>query len=345
MKRRNFLSFTGGGALSCILVPSCSSNNAGKILAEHTSAQTPFAYKSIRRLIPTSNDLMTYYERFNNWERWGKEDKFGTLNFIDKEAVRHASNLIQLGQSVSLSRPMTSGKLEMELYRTSPEERGSSHDVIKVHAHGYTETHIDALSHISSKEGKLYNGYSETLVTEKGASVHGIENWKNGITTRGVLYDIAKLRGVPFIPVDQPVMGWELEDFARMHKIQPLKGDASIIHCGRNAFFIAHPDNDNTLGNKPGLNPSVLEFMYAYDSAIMGSDFDEAPNNDQIYPTNYSIHHIAQPFMGLPTFWNLDLEPLSNLCNERNKWEFFLIIAPLVVVGGTGSVVNPIAIL
>jgi hypothetical protein len=77
----------------------------------------------------------------------------------------------------------------------------------------------------------------------------------------------------------------------------------------------------------------------------MGSDFDEAPNTDKRYPTNFSIHHVANPYMGLPTFWNLDLEPLSKLCEAHNTWDFFLVLAPLIVTGGTGSVLNPIAIL
>ncbi|MBK8503704.1 MAG: cyclase family protein [Saprospiraceae bacterium] len=344
MKRRNFVNLMGGST-PLLLLSSCDGGINRKDHGEQKTGQLPFAFKNISRSIPTADDLLQYYERFNNWGRWGKEDKFGTLNFIDEQAVRNAKELISVGRSVTLSRPMTSGKLEMEIYSTNSDNIGSAHDTITVHGHGYTETHIDALNHISSKDGKLYNGYSESLITEKGALIHGIENWKNGIITRGVLYDITKLRELPFIPVDQPVQGWELEDFARKHKVEPRKGDAAIIHCGRNAFFQYHPDNPNTLGNKPGLNPSVLEFIHAYNAALMGSDFDEAPNNDKRYPTNYSIHHVANPFMGLPTLWNLDLGVLSKICIDRNTWEFFLVLAPLVVVGGTGSVVNPIAIM
>lgn len=339
MDRRNFLTWTAAATSTAFLDSGCTS------VKQDGSKTRTFSYKGLDRSAPTSSDLATYYTRFSNWGRWGNEDKFGTLNFINQDTVLHAKSLIRHGKSVSLGRPMTSGKLEMLIYRTEGDQIGSTHDTITVPEHGYTETHLDALCHISSRDGKLYNGHPETVVNEKGASIHGIENWKNGVTTRGVLYDIPKLRNVPFVPIEQPVQGWELEDFARIHKLQPKKGDATIIHCGRNSFFVANPNNPNTLGNKPGLNPSVLEFVHAYESALMGSDFDEAPNTDKKYPTNYSIHHIANPFMGLPTFWNLDLESLSKLCNEQNNWEFFVVLAPLIVVGGTGSVLNPIAIL
>lgn len=344
MQRSDFLSLAAGAA-SVFLLPSCSRRVIGQVNETAKLNQVPFSYKEISRTEPTSSEFLNYYERFSNWGRWGKEDKLGTLNFINRDTVLNAKSLIRFGKSVSLGRPITSGMLEMKIYRTKGDDIGSTHDTITVAEHGYTETHLDALCHISSRDGKLYNGYPETVVNEKGATIHGIENWKNGIVTRGVLYDIPKLRGVPFVPVEQAVQGWELEDFARMNKIEPKKGDAAIIHCGRNSFFLANPNNSNTLGNKPGLNPSVLEFLHAYDAALMGSDFDEAPNIDKKYPTDYSIHHIANPFLGLPTFWNLDLEPLSKLCNEQKTWEFFVVLAPLIVPGGTGSVLNPIAIL
>jgi hypothetical protein len=44
-----------------------------------------------------------------------------------------------------------------------------------------------------------------------------------------------------------------------------------------------------------------------------------------------------------PTGLRLDL--LADACAERNRWEFSFVVAPLQIGGGTGSPVNPIAIL
>ncbi|MBL7700062.1 MAG: cyclase family protein [Chitinophagaceae bacterium] len=291
MNRSKFLSLAAGAAAGSLL-NSCT---------RHISAQAPFQYRTLNRSVPTADDLKSYYERFTNWGRWGKDDKLGTLNFIDEEVVLNAKNSIRLGRSFTLGRQMTSGKLRMIFYDREGTNLKTAHDEITVTCHGYTETHIDALSHIYTLDEKVYNGYSQTLINEKGASVHGIENWKDGIATRGVLYDISKLRGVPFIPIDEPVQGYELEDYARKHNIQPKKGDATIIHCGRNEFFRSNPNNPNWLGQKPGLNPSVLEFLHAYNSALLGCDFDEAPNLNNRYPTAIPIHAVANPYMGLPT--------------------------------------------
>jgi hypothetical protein len=56
------------------------------------------------------------------------------------------------------------------------------------------------------------------------------------------------------------------------------------------------------------------------------------------------MHEICIPFMGMPILDNADLEALSETCAELNRWEFMLFVAPLVVKGGTGSPVNPIAL-
>ena len=48
--------------------------------------------------------------------------------------------------------------------------------------------------------------------------------------------------------------------------------------------------------------------------------------------------------MGMPLLDNANFEELAATCAELGRWEFQLVIAPLVVEGGTGSPVNPIAV-
>jgi len=53
---------------------------------------------------------------------------------------------------------------------------------------------------------------------------------------------------------------------------------------------------------------------------------------------------VAIVAMGLHLLDNLDLEDLSRACEAAGRWEFLVSIAPLVLVGGTASPVNPIAL-
>lgn len=49
--------------------------------------------------------------------------------------------------------------------------------------------------------------------------------------------------------------------------------------------------------------------------------------------------------MGVPLLDNLDLEALSTACAEAGRYAFLLTVAPLNIPGGTGSPVNPVAVL
>ena len=49
--------------------------------------------------------------------------------------------------------------------------------------------------------------------------------------------------------------------------------------------------------------------------------------------------------MGLHLLDNLHLVDLENACAGSNRWEFLFTVAPLRIARGTGSPVNPIAIL
>jgi hypothetical protein len=88
-----------------------------------------------------------------------------------------------------------------------------------------------------------------------------------------------------------------------------------------------------------------MEFLYAHDAALLGWDLMEAPGQDDYHAASLPIHSIAIPYMGLPLLDNANFDPLAEACAAANRYEFLLTIAPLVVLGGTGSPVNPIAML
>ncbi len=66
---------------------------------------------------------------------------------------------------------------------------------------------------------------------------------------------------------------------------------------------------------------------------------DAAPNE---YGIPHTVHG-AIPAYGVALLDNALLQPLAEVCAEEGTYEFMLTINPLVVVGGTGSPVNPIA--
>lgn len=303
------------------------------------------------RTPPTADEYRAFRETLSNWGRWGDDDQLGTLNHITPETRRAAAALVREGHTVSLARPFATAAVDKSPFNGTPaEHRLTLHgpvactDYIGVSYHGYVNTHVDALCHVYGEKGIMYNGRpSLSEVKEDGARSNSVEHWRRGIVTRGVLYDVARHRDVLHVTVDKPVHGWELLDIAGAQGIEPRPGDAVLVHSGRAAFEEANPNEGNPLA-LPGNHASVIEFLYENDVALLGWDLMEAAGQQEYGTPIGPIHCFAIPYMGLALLDNADLTDLAATCEELGRWEFQLVIAPLVVVGGTGSPVNPIAI-
>ncbi|MBF6599470.1 MAG: cyclase family protein [Dehalococcoidia bacterium] len=302
------------------------------------------------RTPPSRREYEAYKVRFCNWGRWGPDDELGTLNFITEDVRRAAVALVRDGRTVSLARPLATAGVLAGARNPRPatlelqvDERGSG-DAIGVAYHGFANTHIDALCHIFADGGRAYNDRPASDVGADGARSNAIEGWRSGIVTRGVLYDVPRHRGVAHVSFDEPVHGWELADIAEAEQIAPRAGDAVIVRAGSDAFWARHPTFEPPW-RAPGLHASVLEFLYDTNAALLGWDLMEAPGQDEYRAPALPIHSIAIPYMGLPLLDNTALEELAAACSDAGRREFLLIVAPLVVIGGTGSLVNPIAML
>ena len=93
---------------------------------------------------------------------------------------------------------------------------------------------------------------------------------------------------------------------------------------------------------RAGLHASCLKFLRESDCCLLVWDMmDFMPNT---YDIPWSVHAAIFAF-GIGLLDNALLQPLAEVCAEENRYEFMLTVNPLVVVGGTGSPVNPIALL
>jgi kynurenine formamidase len=303
------------------------------------------------RTPPTAAEYAAYGSRFNNWGRWGDDDQLGTLNFITADKRREAAGLVRDGTVVSLANPLATSAVLASHRNAHPAEHrmnvgdGGCSDYVGVSYHGFANTHIDALCHIFTTEnGRIYGDRPSSAVTASGATTCSVDAWRDGIVTRGVLYDVPRHRGTAHVTFDDPVHGWELADIAAANGVTPEAGDAVVVRMGLQAFWQAHPDFSPPWA-APGLHASALEFLYENDAALLVWDLMEAPGQDDYRAPSLPIHSIAIPCMGLPLVDNANLDALGEACASAGRVTFMLTIAPLVVLGGTGSPVNPIAML
>ena len=105
------------------------------------------------------------------------------------------------------------------------------------------------------------------------------------------------------------------------------------------------------MGSNAGVHASAIEFLYETEASCLTWDFQDAPQEDQGIPNPIPIrialhvHHILLPYMGMPIIDSADFEAVAVRCAELNRWEFRYVCAPLVLRYGTGSPVNPLAIM
>jgi kynurenine formamidase len=299
--------------------------------------------------LPSKADVHSYIHEKNNWGRWGQDDQVGAVNLVTDAKRLQAVSLVRKGRVVSLSRELPKTPAPNNLnpaqhfMRTNPRAGGGSvTDYYGTSYHGQSTTHLDALCHIWVGD-YLWNGRKPgDVIGFDGAHWGAIQNWSNGIITRGVLLDVPSYRGEPYVTQDKPVHGWELEDVARKQSVKLEPGDAVVVYSGRDAWN--RDETNSTWGSagkpRPGLHASCLPFLHDNDVSILVWDMMDCEPND--YDLPWQVHPAIAAY-GIGLVDNALLEPLAAVCSEERRYEFMLILAPLIVIGGTGSPLNPLA--
>lgn len=303
----------------------------------------------------TAQEFSALVRELSNWNRWGPDDERGALHFLTAEHIAAATGLVRDGVTVSLSLPLNTtpaihNPVPADHYMTAPTDLEGGEepvefmkDYVGLDYHNDGHTHIDALCHVAYR-GSLYNGRSEEVVTGQGAPVDSIEVLKDGLVGRGVLLDIPGVRGVPWLEPGEHVFAEDLEAAEREQGAPVGKGDILLVRTGHSRR-LAEVGPWNTPESKAGLHPTAMRFVGSRAVAALGSDgnSDTAPSSTE--GVDFPIHALAIAVMGLHLLDYLQFEELALACERARRWEFLFIAAPLRIVGGTGSPINPLAVL
>lgn len=285
-----------------------------------------------------------------NWGRWGEDDQRGALNRITAEVTLRALQSVRTGQVLSLAIPLSSAgpvagmRSKPQHYMTRDggdycaglKEKGFGYadDVIMLPTHG--TTHMDALAHVWA-EGKMWNGYSCTAVTSKGARKCSIET-AGPIVTRGILVDFARPGGVAQDD-SRAITLAELQDEIHRIQVQPRSGDALVIRTG---WMKRLREGKATESQWSGLAPECAQWIDEQGFAVVAADNMAVEFGPSPLPCNAAPMHVElMRNRGVVFMELLDLESLA----VSGRHEFMLVVSPLPIVGGVGSPVNPVAIL
>lgn len=290
------------------------------------------------------------------WNRWGQDDERGAVNLITEDKTRRAAHAVRHGRTVSLSRPIATAPAPDTPYPAQHYMRrrdrgdgttGAAVDYLAIAFHGQSTTHIDALCHMWNRDG-MWNGRDPDVeITFDRANFGGIHHWAGGIVTRGVLLDVAAGRANDYVDETAPVTSEELREICERTDLVIDPGDALVVYSGRENWERATgmswgevgPDK---YGNRPGLDVSCIEFFHDVDCSLVVWDMmDAMPNR---YGVFYATHG-ALFTLGIGLLDNAYLRPLATACRQFGQSDFLLIVSPLNIEGGTGSPVNPLAVL
>jgi kynurenine formamidase len=216
-------------------------------------------------------------------------------------------------------------------------------DYIGVDYHNDSHSHLDALCHVAF-DGRLYNGRPSDSVNEAGGSKGTVDVLKDGLVGRGVLLDIPAVRGVSWLEPGEHILPGDLAAGERRQGVEVGEGDILLVRTGHAARLDELGPWD-TADAKAGLHPTCAEFLSERRVAALGSDgnSDTAPSTTE--GVGFPIHALALTAMGLHLLDYLVFEELAPACEREERWEFLFVGAPLRIGGGTGSPLNPIAIL
>lgn len=290
----------------------------------------------------TAADLRRWMTELSNWGRWGANDQLGALNLITPEVRRRAAALVRAGVSVTLSRqattvvPVAAGAPSPNAWQRDflVNANGAAVERLTAPVHGTWQTHLDGLCHFFY-EGKSFNGYPQEQVASAatGCTKLDIDALKDGIITRGVLVDIPRLKGVPYLEGGYAVTREDLEAWERMSGITVSAGDVVLVHTGR----ALRPGNRGA-----GFHPNVIPWVKARDVAVLGSDGGQEVMAPEGFP--FYIHLPAIVALGVPIICGADLQAAAEMAAKLNRWEFLFTAATLRIPGISSSPFNPVAV-
>jgi kynurenine formamidase len=302
----------------------------------------------------SADEFRQLFDRVSNWGTWGADDERGALNYLTPELVAAAAGLVRNGRTVSLSRSLNTERepdnpepadhrMTMLGGREHPQGLAFAKDYIGVDYHNDSHSHLDALCHVSY-DGSLYNGRPADSVSATGAAVETVEALKDGLVGRGVLLDVSRARGVSWLEPGDSVLPGDLEESEDRQGVRVEEGDILLVRTGH-ASRLDELGPWDTASSKAGLHPSCAEFLAERRVAALGCDgnSDTAPSVTE--GIGFPIHVLALTAMGVHLLDYLHLDELARACEQAGRWDFLFVGAPLRIAGGTGSPLNPIAIL
>jgi kynurenine formamidase len=263
-------------------------------------------------------------------------------------AVVRAAALVREGRVFDLAHvldehvPAFPGRTFRQLLTTNPARSVGKNKVNwiveYVNAPSQMGTHMDGLNHLL-RDGTMFGGHRvDDVVAEWGTTENGIETVPQ-IVTRGVLLDIARVRGVEHLEAGDVITPADADAAIHAAGLTVDPGDAVLFHTGWGRWWDG--DGDAYIAGEPGPGTSMVAWLVERGVVVTGCDTwsygpvpPEDPDQPFVVPQTLNVDH------GVLVLENLRLAELA----AAGVAEFLFVVSHPKLRGATGSWVAPLAI-
>lgn len=268
---------------------------------------------------------------------------------MSAHGIVQACQLVRMGRVFDLAHvldehvPAFPGRTFRQLLTTNPTRsvgRNRVNWIVEyVHAPSQMGTHLDGLNHLL-REGRMHGGHRvDDVVVEWGTTENGMETVPQ-IVTRGVLLDVARLRGVEHLDAGDVITPDDAEDALALAATTVGPGDAVLFHTGWGRWW----DLDGTTYTEGEPGPGMALARWLVDRGVVLTGCDtwsygpvppEDPDEPFVVPQTLNVDH------GVLVLENLRLVELA----AAGVADFLFVLSHPKLRGATGAWVAPLAVI
>ncbi|MEW2397256.1 cyclase family protein [Streptomyces sp. NPDC046862] len=296
--------------------------------------------------------------KLSNWGRWGDDDEIGTLNFVTAQKRVEAAQLVRTGKSFDLGMafdkdgPFKGGGFRnnpLHVMTLLPSDTAHSKDGLisaddMIITGLQAATQWDGLAH-AGYGGHFYNNVPAAAVNNfLGATRNSFHKAVDRLISRGVLLDIARLKGVDRLEDSYEITEADLLAAEERQGVRVTSGDIVLLRTGSYQWFL-EGDRERFLGNAPGPGLDTCRWLYEREVAALAVD----NHSGEVWPSTVEgasipFHQVVIRDMGLTLGEMFNFEELAADCEEDGVWESLFVAPGLKVTGSVGSPITPIAL-
>ena len=301
-----------------------------------------------------------------NWGQWGPDDQVGSLNYLTSAEVLRGIQSVRSGKVFTLmlelgnpaGEPLWPGRMPTGHFMS--QDKGSyesgktqtisggleyADDLLFLACHG--TTHCDGLGH-TWFDGQAWNGFAAE--GSKGglekASVLPIA--ERGVVGHAVLLDIARYKGLEYLPMHTQVSLADLLGAAAAQGTEIKKHDIIVIRTGIFRQFYEegsaafYGDFD-----EPGLTyeKALVDWFHDMEIPVSATDILAGEQlNSVTAEAVFPVHAALSRNLGVVFIEAHWLEKWADDCASDGKFDALYVASPLKIRGGTASPLNPVVI-